>query len=70
MSLSESPIAARTGVDSVWARLRVEAAAAAAEEPILASFLNAAVLRHDHFSHAPGAQAKVDTHHPRCDKYT
>ena len=52
LSESESPIAARTGVDSVWARLRVEAAAAAAEEPILASFLNAAVLRHDHFSHA------------------
>ena len=54
MSLSEAnpPIEARTGVDSVWARLRVEAAAAAAEEPILASFLNAAILRHDEFSHA------------------
>ncbi len=52
LSESESPIAARTGVESAWARLRVEAAAAAAEEPILASFLNAAVLRHDRFAHA------------------
>lgn len=54
MSLSPStaPIAARTGTRAVWARLRVEAAAAAAEEPILASFLNAAVLRHDEFHHA------------------
>ena len=54
MSLSQAkaPIAARTGTQAVWARLRVEAAAAAAEEPILASFLNAAVLRHDEFSHA------------------
>ncbi|WP_417310314.1 MULTISPECIES: serine O-acetyltransferase [Alphaproteobacteria] len=54
MSLSQAnaPIAARTGIQAVWARLRVEAAAAAAEEPILASFLNAAVLRHDEFSHA------------------
>lgn len=54
MSLSQAnaPIEARTGTRAVWARLRVEAAAAAAEEPILASFLNAAVLRHDEFSHA------------------
>ena len=44
--------AARTGVDQLWARLRVEAASAAAEEPILASFLNAAILRHDRFSDA------------------
>ena len=43
---------ARTGVDQLWARLRVEAASAAAEEPILASFLNAAILRHDRFSDA------------------
>jgi len=49
---TRSPIEARSGVASVWARLRVEAAAAAAEEPILASFLNAAILRHDQFSHA------------------
>lgn len=70
MSLIETnpPVEARTGVDSVWARLRVEAAAAAAEEPILASFLNAAVLRHDKFSHALAyrlaaklADAQLDT---------
>lgn len=48
----DTPVEARTGVDSLWARLRVEAASAAAEEPILASFLNAAILRHDKFSHA------------------
>ncbi|MHA6286965.1 serine O-acetyltransferase [Maricaulis sp. CAU 1757] len=42
----------RSNADEVWARLRVDAASAAAEEPILASFLNAAVLRHDRFSQA------------------
>jgi serine O-acetyltransferase len=54
MTLSEvePPLNVRVGADSVWARLRVEAAAAAAEEPILASFLNAAVLRHDRFENA------------------
>ena len=36
----------------VWARLRVEAASAAASEPMLASFLNAAILRHDTFADA------------------
>lgn len=70
MSLTETntPIAARSGVDSIWARLRVEAAAAAAEEPILASFLNAAVLRHDKFEQALAyriaaklADAQLDT---------
>ena len=70
MSVSEprSPIEARTGVDSVWARLRVEAAAASAEEPFLASFLNAAILRHDNFSDALAyrlasklADAQLDT---------
>ena len=48
----ETAVDARTGVDKLWARLRVEAASAAAEEPILASFLNAAILRHDKFAHA------------------
>lgn len=38
--------------DAVWSRLRVDAAQAAAEEPILASFLNAAILRHEEFEHA------------------
>ena len=49
---AKKTVEARTGVESVWARLRVEAASAAAEEPILASFLNAAILRHDNFGDA------------------
>lgn len=36
----------------VWARLRFEAAASAAEEPTLASLLNAAILTHDHLQDA------------------
>ena len=36
----------------VWTRLRFEAAASAAEEPNLASFLNAAILSHDLFPDA------------------
>lgn len=31
----ETTVDARTGIDSLWARLRVEAASAAAEEPSL-----------------------------------
>ncbi|WP_300543194.1 serine O-acetyltransferase [Maricaulis sp.] len=52
LTQAETAVEVRTGVDQLWARLRVEAASAAAEEPILASFLNAAILRHDQFSHA------------------
>lgn len=51
MSLAE-PVNVRTGTSAVWSRLRVEAASAAAEEPILASFLNASILRHDRFENA------------------
>ncbi|WP_293617530.1 serine O-acetyltransferase [Ponticaulis sp.] len=36
----------------VWKRLRFEAAASAAEEPTLASLLNAAILSHDHLRDA------------------
>ena len=36
----------------VWTRLRAEAAAAAAEEPVLASFLNAFVLNHSSLASA------------------
>lgn len=36
----------------VWKRLRFEAAASAAEEPTLASLLNAAILSHDHLHDA------------------
>ncbi|MEM1102654.1 MAG: serine O-acetyltransferase [Pseudomonadota bacterium] len=35
--------------DQTWSRMRVEAATAAAQEPILASFLNATVLNHETF---------------------
>ena len=50
------PTAVREGAEAVWMRLRVEAAAAAAEEPILASFLNAAILRHGQFQNALAGQ--------------
>jgi serine O-acetyltransferase len=40
------------GVDTAWARMRVEAAQAAAEEPILASFLHTTILHHDNVSGA------------------
>jgi serine O-acetyltransferase len=36
----------------VWAQLRVEAAQAAAEEPLLASFLHATILHHDRIEEA------------------
>jgi serine O-acetyltransferase len=42
----------RSPTSQVWSRLRVEAAAAAAEEPMLASFLHAAILRHGDFAEA------------------
>lgn len=38
--------------DRVWSRLRLEAASAAAGEPVLASHLNNAILRHDSFTDA------------------
>ena len=45
---SDTIIAQETGANPpVWARLRYEAAASAAEEPTLASLLNAAILTHD-----------------------
>ena len=39
-------------VAPVWTRLRIEAAASAAEEPTLASLLNAAILSHDRLQDA------------------
>ncbi|MEE2527260.1 serine O-acetyltransferase [Hyphobacterium sp. HN65] len=45
-------IALTEGPSSVWSSLRVSAAQASAEEPILASFMNAAILRHDRFEGA------------------
>ena len=38
--------------DQTWARMRVEAATAAAEEPALASFLHATILNHETFQAA------------------
>ena len=38
--------------DRVWSRLRLEAASAAAGEPVLASHLNNAILRHSSFTDA------------------
>lgn len=35
--------------DQTWSRMRVEAATAAASEPVLASFLHATILNHDSF---------------------
>ena len=42
----------KEAVRLAWSRLRLEAASAAAEEPMLASFVNAAILRHDGFKDA------------------
>lgn len=38
--------------DQTWSRMRVEAATAAASEPVLASFLHATILNHDSFKAA------------------
>jgi serine O-acetyltransferase len=42
----------RLSTDQTWARMRVEAATAAAQEPALASFLHATVLNHASFEGA------------------
>ncbi|MEM8987030.1 MAG: serine O-acetyltransferase [Pseudomonadota bacterium] len=39
----------RQAADPTWPNMRVEAATAAAQEPILASFLNATILNHETF---------------------
>ncbi|NRA29721.1 MAG: serine O-acetyltransferase [Parvularculaceae bacterium] len=49
-NLREAPNLAT--VDSVWSRMRVEAATDAASEPILASFLSATILNHRDFKSA------------------
>jgi len=38
--------------DQTWSRMRIEAASAAAQEPVLASFLHATILNHDSFEAA------------------
>ncbi|MFN3835814.1 MAG: serine O-acetyltransferase [Glycocaulis sp.] len=47
-----TPIAPDMAVRQIWNRLRVEAAATAAEEPMLAGFINAGILRHASFAEA------------------
>lgn len=42
----------KLSTDQTWSRMRVEAATAAAQEPILASFLHATVLNHETFEGA------------------
>lgn len=42
----------KLSTDQTWARMRVEAAAAASKEPSLASFLHATVLNHQTFEYA------------------
>lgn len=42
------------GLSNVWIHLRIEAATAAAEEPLLASLLNATILNHTSFEDALG----------------
>jgi serine O-acetyltransferase len=72
MSLAESHAdvngRAPTGLqDKVWSRLRLEAASAAAAEPMLASYLNAAILRHDSFADALSHRIADKTADPRLD---
>lgn len=43
---SQKPLVVANGDIAIWAHLRVEAATAAAQEPILASLLNATILNH------------------------
>ena len=53
--------------NKVWSSLRLEAASAAASEPMLASYLNAAILRHDSFSAALVHRIADKTADPRLD---
>lgn len=54
--MSQAPISETAplpvGIESAWSRMRLEAATAAASEPVLASFLNATVLHHGGFGAA------------------
>jgi serine O-acetyltransferase len=72
MSLAESPTdlneRAEAGLqDKVWTRLRFEAATAAASEPMLASFLNASILRHDSFATALAHRIAAKMADPQLD---
>lgn len=50
--VAEHETRAGASTPSVWSRLRLEAATSAAQEPILASFLHAAILNHDSLASA------------------
>ena len=50
-SAEPSNVVAISG-DQTWSRMRVEAASAAASEPVLASFLHATILNHESFTAA------------------
>ncbi len=50
--MAEPQAVLRPRSDQTWARIRVEAATAAAREPALASFLHATVLNHDSYEDA------------------
>ncbi|MGV6801881.1 MAG: serine O-acetyltransferase [bacterium] len=52
MSITETADIVPMAEDQTWAQLRVEAATAAAQEPILSSSLNVTILRHDSFADA------------------
>lgn len=65
-AIAEAPPAASIQ-QAVWSRLRLEAASAAAEEPMLASFLNAAILRHEGFSEALAHRIAAKISDPQLD---
>jgi serine O-acetyltransferase len=71
MTLAQAANAAvRDGEDienSVWRRLRIETASAAAQEPMLASFLNAAILRHEGFGEALAHRVAAKIADPQLD---
>ena len=49
---SKSAKVINLNTDQTWSRMRVEAATGAAQEPILASFLNATILHHSSYAEA------------------
>ncbi|XBQ16090.1 MAG: serine O-acetyltransferase [Oceanicaulis sp.] len=52
MTLAETKLQSASARDSVWSRLRFDAASSSAGEPMLASYINAAILRHETFEDA------------------
>lgn len=52
MAVSDTAEIIDLTADQTWSRIRLEAATAAAQEPILASFLNATILNHSKYESA------------------